>query len=79
MSWGEFTDLLSGLPAESQLVRVITVRTAEGDELKALPPAAIKLRDEWYAWLNSQETSGEKQADAVRLQGILKSLFYERR
>ena len=68
---------MSNLPAESQLVRVIAIRTAEGEELKTLPPGALKLRDEWYSWLNSQETIQERQAGEAKLQEIFKSLFYE--
>lgn len=77
MSWPEFTALLSGLPAESQLARMIAVRTAEGDELELLSPGALKLRDEWDKWLNSRMTGAEKRADGKQLQQMFKSMFYE--
>lgn len=77
MSWREFTDLLAGLPGESQLARMIAVRTAEGEELKLLSPGALKLRAEWSAWLDGRMTDGEKQSGAKRLQKTFKSLFYE--
>lgn len=79
MSWREFTALLANLPGESQLVRLISIRTAEGDELNSLSPAQKKLRDEWYAWLNSQTPAEKKAEDSERLQEFLKSIFTERR
>ena len=79
MSWREFAALLTNLPGESQLARVIAVRTAEGDDLNSLSPAQRKLRGDWYAWLNSRATAEEKSEGGERLQGFLKSMFYERR
>lgn len=78
MSWHEFTALLSNITSESQLARIIAVRTAEGDELKILSPEALKLRDVWYSWIDSQKSSTEKQEDGRQLQNMFKSMFYER-
>ena len=77
MSWAEFSALLSNLPAESQLARTISVRTAQGNELKLLSSGALKLRDEWLTWLNSQRAGMEKRADGEQLQQMFKSMFYE--
>lgn len=79
MSWWEFIALLANLPGESQLVRLISIRTAEGDELNSLSPAQKKLRDDWYAWLSSQTPDEKKSEDNERLQEFLKSIFTERR
>ncbi|QAT48728.1 hypothetical protein EQM14_02485 [Caproiciproducens sp. NJN-50] len=79
MSWEEFAVLLTNLPAESQLARAVAVRTAEGGALNALSAAQRKLRDDWYAWINSQTPAEEKAEDGKRLQDYLKSIFCERR
>jgi len=79
MSWREFTSLLTNLPGESQLARSIAIRTAEGEELNSLSPAQKNLREDWYAWLDSQATTEKKSEDSERLREFLKSMFYERR
>lgn len=71
--------LLTNLPAESQLARAVAIRTAEGDALNALSAAQRKLRDDWYAWINSQASAEEKVEDGEQLQNCFRSMFYERR
>ncbi|MGX8710211.1 MAG: Gp15 family bacteriophage protein [bacterium] len=79
MSWREFSAFLANLPGESQLARIISIRTAEGDELNSLSPAQKKLRNDWYVWLNSRTTPEKKLEDSEQLRESLKSMFYERR
>jgi hypothetical protein len=79
MSWREFSALLTNLPAESQLARVVAIRSAEGEEQNALSPGQKKLRDDWYDWLNSCSTTEDKAKSNERLQVFLKSMFHERR
>lgn len=79
MSWQEFTDLLEYLPAESQLARIIAVRTAEGEELNGLSASQKRLRNDWYSWLDRQATPDEKAQGSKELQKFFKSMFYERR
>lgn len=48
MSWDEFTDLLSGLPAESPLGRMVQIRL-ENDEnvIKNFTSSQRRIRSEW--------------------------------
>ena len=48
MTWDEFTDLLSGLPAESPLGRMVQIRL-ENDEnvIKNFTSSQRRIRNEW--------------------------------
>lgn len=73
MSYTEFTTLLSNLPGDSQLVELIHIRKAEGEELKGLSKEQRKLRDDWQNFIFEKIDRKEIESDTTALQNLFQS------
>ena len=72
MSWDEFTDLLSGLPAESPLGRMVQIRL-ENDEnvIKNFTSSQRRIRSEWRS--RQAKAVSEEESEAFLEQ--MKQMF----
>lgn len=72
MTWDEFCDLLSGLPAESPLGRMAQIRLENDKEvLKHFTPTQRKIRSEW----RSRKAQATSTADRDKFLEQMKNAF----
>lgn len=67
MTWEEFQSLLSSLPSDCQLVQIIGIRKAEGDELENLTQPQKQIRDDWYSWISENQIDDESSANQLEM------------
>ena len=72
MSWDEFTDLLSGLPAESPLGRMVQIRLEDDKNvLKNFTSAQRRARSEW----RSRQAKAVSEEDTAAFLEKMKQAF----
>lgn len=72
MTWDEFTDLLSGLPAESPLGRMVQIRLEDDENvLKNFTSAQRRIRSEW----RSRQAKAVSEEDTAAFLEKMKQAF----
>ncbi len=74
MTWDEFSDLLSGLPPESPLGRMVQIRLEnDSNIIKHFTPAQKRIRSEW----RSRKARAVSPADTAAFLEQIKNVFIE--
>lgn len=71
--WPEFTALLAGLPCNTPLPQMITIRQTTEKEAEQLNTAAQQARVDWQIWLAEQSAAASDLTAAV--EHVFQSFF----
>lgn len=70
--WPEFTALLAGLPPDTPLPRMVSIRLASDKEAELFGKPARQARNDWQLWLTELNPAAEKNM-AESLERLLRS------
>lgn len=75
MAWTEFCDLLSGLSANTALMRVVSVRAEQDPEvLKDFTPEQRRIRSQWRARTAKRKSPQDVSSFLAQMQTVFQRM-----